>query len=834
MNPEDLDLPQPPEGVLHPTMPWSRINPNSRLWLILKSKLTGRRQGDESYTSYVNLSDADADRLIENIKKDPRGYPSLDQESGTPIEWMERQRIYQEWLVEEYLEKPFRKKVDQKIEEAEIERRVNEIQEKKKEIADTLNNKPQPEVQPQDKLLPADPLDIPDPWEGSETIPNIVTPVTTEPTLLLPPAKDPEPEVEKPQQEKKQKKEKSFIIPETLSPEVRTTIRNFAGNLDSIRRQMSKQTRILQRREGNYRRIINGLESTKFLLGQQVENYREALDDLETQQRVTKAYSAPIGPQPMESPTPWAAAGPEDVGNEQGFTPRLPAEKLSEGGFLNTPYPGRFAEGGVNVAPNFAEKMLKPGIYDNPTIGTLPPNSAVIPLNRNSGKELMGQYDTQQYIQALGETMYKPMNALLGGAIANVGSVIKSLGAFAGYFSAGVQALIGPLSSLLKVSSNTILDLLGGPAYAGEEDSEERNSFYDSWKTFMKENNLFFKGLSALLGGGGGGNPEISKDIAVISSKEDLRYVGGTNVNASRLPAWIPFSKADSKKIGYVSGFGMRGARHHSGIDLDGDRGIRIISPMAGEVYVLNKGVVREQNPADGGGYGNFVGIKYGSPKVWMYFGHMKEVADGLQVGSKVSAGQVIGTIGNTGHSTGPHLHWEVRQSASGGQVDPVEWTHQNKVSGSLGAPTSPRKNIMDYPEYEIDRYTQYDKDKIVRMNNKLYKINSRGALGDEVSIDSLESGGQIKIKAESGVSAVKVQESKQIAPTPVPKMKSASITPVVSADKSKPKVYNIEAPTSMAPSFQMMSAPATKIVPVFVDISTNDIIEINEIRRMM
>lgn len=69
MNPEDLDLPQPPEGVLHPTMPWSRINPNSRLWLILKSKLTGRRQGDESYTSYVNLSDADADRLIENIKK---------------------------------------------------------------------------------------------------------------------------------------------------------------------------------------------------------------------------------------------------------------------------------------------------------------------------------------------------------------------------------------------------------------------------------------------------------------------------------------------------------------------------------------------------------------------------------------------------------------------------------------------------------------------------------------------------------------------------------------------------------------------------------------------
>jgi hypothetical protein len=128
-----MSLPQPPEGILDPKIPWSRINPNSRLWLILKARLTGRPQGDGyNYSSYVNITEAEADTLIANMKKDPRGYPSLDQESGTPPQWMERQRLYQEWLVEAYLENPFREEVDKKIEESAIERRLNEIQEERK------------------------------------------------------------------------------------------------------------------------------------------------------------------------------------------------------------------------------------------------------------------------------------------------------------------------------------------------------------------------------------------------------------------------------------------------------------------------------------------------------------------------------------------------------------------------------------------------------------------------------------------------------------------------------------------------------------------------------
>jgi hypothetical protein len=175
------NLPQPPEGILDPQVPWSYVRPQSPLWNTLKARLTGRPTNGEHYSSYVNLTEADADRLIENLKKDPRGYPSLDQTSGTPVQWMERQRLYQEWLVEEYLENPFRQEVNEKIDartsdvldrvfidakkevkEAETTEEVVDILEDKKEILEDIQEKISP---------PPNEYQIPDPWEGSYTTP---------------------------------------------------------------------------------------------------------------------------------------------------------------------------------------------------------------------------------------------------------------------------------------------------------------------------------------------------------------------------------------------------------------------------------------------------------------------------------------------------------------------------------------------------------------------------------------------------------------------------------------------------------------------------------------
>lgn len=104
-----MSLPQPPEGILDQSVRynglvgWTKTPKNPGLWGVLKARLTGIPNEYGNYSSYVNISEADADKIIQNMKRDPRGYPTMDQTSGSPVDWMDRQRRYQEWLVEAYL-----------------------------------------------------------------------------------------------------------------------------------------------------------------------------------------------------------------------------------------------------------------------------------------------------------------------------------------------------------------------------------------------------------------------------------------------------------------------------------------------------------------------------------------------------------------------------------------------------------------------------------------------------------------------------------------------------------------------------------------------------------
>ena len=107
-----------PEGVLDPQQPWwPTANMRDRSWDILKAKLTGQRMPDGTqYETWVHLTSSDADRLIANIKKYGK-YPQVNQTGGQG--GYENLLAYQNWLVEEFLEKPFRDETNAKIEEAE-------------------------------------------------------------------------------------------------------------------------------------------------------------------------------------------------------------------------------------------------------------------------------------------------------------------------------------------------------------------------------------------------------------------------------------------------------------------------------------------------------------------------------------------------------------------------------------------------------------------------------------------------------------------------------------------------------------------------------------------
>lgn len=105
-----------------------------------------------------------------------------------------------------------------------------------------------------------------------------------------------------------------------------------------------------------------------------------------------------------------------------------------------------------------------------------------------------------------------------------------------------------------------------------------------------------------------------------------------------------------------TSGYGMRWGRLHAGIDIAAGYGAPIHAAASGTVIFAGWM----------GGYGNFVIIDHGGGMATAY-AHQSSIAVG---GGAVSQGQVIGYVGSTGHSFGPHLHFEVR--INGSPVDPL------------------------------------------------------------------------------------------------------------------------------------------------------------------
>jgi murein DD-endopeptidase MepM/ murein hydrolase activator NlpD len=105
-------------------------------------------------------------------------------------------------------------------------------------------------------------------------------------------------------------------------------------------------------------------------------------------------------------------------------------------------------------------------------------------------------------------------------------------------------------------------------------------------------------------------------------------------------------------------GFGPRGARFHTGIDLPAPAG----TPVAAAGY----GCV-ESAGWNAGGYGNLVVVRH-RLGMTSWYAHLRGIA--VRPGACIGAGARIGTVGSTGRSTGPHLHFELRRRAAA--VDPL------------------------------------------------------------------------------------------------------------------------------------------------------------------
>ncbi len=103
-----------------------------------------------------------------------------------------------------------------------------------------------------------------------------------------------------------------------------------------------------------------------------------------------------------------------------------------------------------------------------------------------------------------------------------------------------------------------------------------------------------------------------------------------------------------------------QGVQDHKGLDIAVPQGTPIQAAKAGKVV----------HAGDGGGYGNLVVIQH-DDGTYSKYAHQSQI--NVKVGQEVAAGDVIGKVGSTGDSTGPHLHFEVRRGSPNGEVlDPV------------------------------------------------------------------------------------------------------------------------------------------------------------------
>ena len=163
----------------------------------------------------------------------------------------------------------------------------------------------------------------------------------------------------------------------------------------------------------------------------------------------------------------------------------------------------------------------------------------------------------------------------------------------------------------------------------------------------------------------------------IVSNQRDLALLDGPPTTASRQPLRASRTRRVAPPVvkhvpeyvrpgvGHLtSGFKWRWGRMHTGIDL--------ALPIGSPVRAVGDGVVIEAGRESG--YGNIVKIRHADGTV-TYYAHLSKI---LVFSGEVTAGQQIAEEGDTGHSTGPHLHFEVRINDV--PVDPIPWLAKHGV----------------------------------------------------------------------------------------------------------------------------------------------------------
>lgn len=139
----------------------------------------------------------------------------------------------------------------------------------------------------------------------------------------------------------------------------------------------------------------------------------------------------------------------------------------------------------------------------------------------------------------------------------------------------------------------------------------------------------------------------------------------------SEMPSILPIlvsPEGETKSYEFSSGFGYRThpttkrRQFHFGLDISTSTGTPVIATADGVIVAVETDAF----------WGNVVKVHHQSNQIGTLYGHLGKYAEGIHVGKKVTRGEIIGYVGSSGQSTGPHLHYSVYTRE--GWKDPLDY----------------------------------------------------------------------------------------------------------------------------------------------------------------
>jgi len=184
-------------------------------------------------------------------------------------------------------------------------------------------------------------------------------------------------------------------------------------------------------------------------------------------------------------------------------------------------------------------------------------------------------------------------------------------------------------------------------------------------------------GASVVLGAGGAVAAEMTSapaaPAAVQAQTVAVKKAAAKKAPAKKAVSWVKPVKKYTKSASFAQAGGMWQSTH-SGQDFAVPTGTQVVAAHGGTVVKAGG-----NGAGDGPAYGNAIVIKHGNGTFSQY-AHLSRID--VKIGQVVKTGQKIAKSGNTGNSSGPHLHFEIRKTANyGSAVDPVAFLRANGLS---------------------------------------------------------------------------------------------------------------------------------------------------------